>query len=88
VVHAKCPFAGDGCLAVPLNLLDRQGEKTSAEEKDYDPGLEEADDLSHTYPVDPERTTPRKLPALLAVFRVVIGCEACASVVGFGLLVP
>jgi hypothetical protein len=33
---AWCPKTGDGCLAVPLNLLNRQGEKTSAEEKDYD----------------------------------------------------
>jgi hypothetical protein len=33
------PFAGDDCLAVPLNLLNRQGEKTSAEEKDYDSGF-------------------------------------------------
>jgi hypothetical protein len=36
---------------VPLNLLSHHGEKTSAEEKDYDPGLEEGDDMSHTYPV-------------------------------------
>jgi hypothetical protein len=30
---------GDGCHAVPLNLLTRQGEKTSAEEKDYESGF-------------------------------------------------
>jgi hypothetical protein len=30
----------DGCHAVPLNLLNRQGVKTSAEEKDYDSGFE------------------------------------------------
>jgi hypothetical protein len=37
--------------------------------------------LSHTYPVDPEPTTPRKLPAPLASFaclRVSIGVEASA----------
>jgi hypothetical protein len=37
-----------------------------AEEKDYDPGLGEGDHMSHTYPVNPEPTTPRKRPALLA----------------------
>jgi hypothetical protein len=42
------------------------GKKTSAEGKDYDPGLGEGDQLSHTYPFDPEPTTPRKPPALLA----------------------
>jgi hypothetical protein len=36
---AKYPYPGDGCLAVPLNLLNCQGEKTSAEEKDYDSGF-------------------------------------------------
>jgi hypothetical protein len=29
----------DGCHAVPLNLLNLQGEKTSAEGKDYDSGF-------------------------------------------------
>jgi hypothetical protein len=38
--------------------------------------------------VCPEPPPGRKLPALLAVFRVAIGCEACASSVGFVLLVP
>jgi hypothetical protein len=61
----------------PAELTD--GKKTSAEEKDYDPGLEEGDDLSHTYPVCPEPTTPRKPPARLARLRVSIGCEAFAS---------
>jgi hypothetical protein len=57
---------GDGCHAVPLNLLNRCDKRTSAEEKDYDSGLGEGGDLPHTYPVNPEPTTPRKRPALLA----------------------
>jgi hypothetical protein len=39
LVHAKYPNRSDGCHAVPLNLLNRQGEKASAEEKDYDSGF-------------------------------------------------
>jgi hypothetical protein len=35
---SQTPLTGDGC-----------GKKTSAEEKDYDPGLEEGDHLSHTF---------------------------------------
>jgi hypothetical protein len=53
------------------------GKKTSAEEKDYDPGCEEGDNLSYTYPVCPEPTAGRKPPAPLAFDfdRVAIGCS-------------
>jgi hypothetical protein len=38
-----------------------------AEEKDYDPGLGKGARTTHTYPIYPEPTTPRKPPALLAI---------------------
>jgi hypothetical protein len=61
--------------------VERKPLRTLAfEEKDYDPGLGEGDDLSHTYPVDPEPSTPRKPPAPLAfLVLVAIGCVAFAT---------
>jgi hypothetical protein len=36
---SQVPKTGNGCLAVPLNALNRRWEKNSAEEKDYDSGF-------------------------------------------------
>jgi hypothetical protein len=55
------------------------GKKTSAEEKDYDPGLEEGWPLAtHVSSFDPEPIAGRKPPALLAFDvrdRMAIGCS-------------
>jgi hypothetical protein len=49
----------------PAELPD--GKKTCAQEKDYDPSLEEGLPLAtHVSPFDPEPTAGRKHPALLA----------------------
>jgi hypothetical protein len=60
--------------------VTRKPHRTLAlEEKDYDPGFEAGDDLSHTALFSPEPVTPRKPPAPLARFLVCIGGEAFAS---------
>jgi hypothetical protein len=77
----RYPYRCDGCHAVPLNAAESGVvRKPPRRKKDYGPGLGKGDDLSHTYPVDPEPTTPRKPPALLASWeRAAIVCEPAGA---------
>jgi hypothetical protein len=72
-------IGSDGCHAVPFNLLTRQGEKNSAEEKITTQVLGGLPFETHV-PVCPEPPPDRKPPALLAAcLRVCIGVETFVS---------